>query len=330
MPNPQPSPGFQIGGVDASIYVGENGDEGGIVETWTDKGLEVSVDFIVGWQDRIKFLQGLRGAATWDGGSPGSVTRSYPFSLPFNDNDTYPDFGNLQGAPYGWGRYLCFGTSPFRPIKYRTDKDGSFAGLAGWGHYDDVVIQAHFSSPSYFVFDQKIPYTTGFDISGYPYTTTTTRATGEVFAPYTNSFKFDATNVPINEANVGIIRPKTEIMITRHYMPMVDTLTYDGLIGKVNKDPITLGTIEYGEEAILYLSYEVEPYGDVSTGLTYYDIKHQLMANGNVLDSANAPISSWNYFLTPKGNWDKLVAVNGGATPYQKADFPAALWPDYP
>lgn len=329
MPNPFPSPAFQIGGVTAAIYTGENGDEGGIVEHWSDKGLEVTIDFIVAWEDRIRFLQGLRGASTWDGNSPGHVTRLYPFALPFNNNDFFPPLDNLENAPYGWGRYLCYGTSPFRPIKYRTDKQGDTTGMTGWGYYDDVIIQAHFSSPSYFVFDQKIPYTVGFDLSGYPYTTTITKTTGEVFAPYTNSFRFETVQTPVNEANVGIIRPKTELMITRHYMPMVDTSTYEKLIGKVNENPITIGTIEYSPEAILYLNYEVEPYGDVSTGMTYYDIKHQMIANGNVLDDAGHEISSWNYFLAPNGHWDKLVAVNGGQTPYQKADFIPALWPDY-
>ncbi len=330
--NSRPSPGIEINGVTCAIYHGENADEGGIVETWTDRGLEVTISFACAWSDRIKLIQGLRGAVSWDGGIPGTIYRTKPINLPPILGDMCPDTPDLEGIDYYWQRYICTSTDTFHPKTPRNDFDATITGYAGWCYYDYVVIRAHFTSPSYFVADEKLkfPFPQGYDISGYPYTTTTTRSSGEIFAPYTNQFQFaSAPNSPINEANVAIMRPKTEITVTRHYMPVVDTLTLTAIVGAINKDKMTFGTYEYPAESILYLSHEVESYSDVSTGLLCYDIKHNLIANGPVIGNDEKSISSWNYYLRPdNGKWDKLQTKDG-TTPYQTDDIVKAIWPEY-
>lgn len=331
-----PSLGFRINDVPCAIWVGEDGDQGGIRESWGDRGLELNIEFVVPYDQRIKFLQGLRGGASWDGEH---LERQHPWSIPVNPNEFNPSLSGMEGVPYGWIRYICVGTGESRPATWRTDDDGSKTGLPGWGYYDSVIIPARFAVPSYVVGDEKLlPYLYGQELTGYPYTTTKIKASGEVFTCYTNTYKFDSTNDPVNEANVGFIRPRLEVSITRHYMPFVDTLGYDKLIGHVNRDPIVIGTQSYYTESLLYVGYEIESYGDASTGLLYCDITHQLLANGQVIDVEGNSQTSWNYFLNRKGVWDKLVLVTPPATPpdgfqptpYQQADFIKYIWPDYP
>lgn len=331
MPNPAPSPSFTINDVPCAIYLGENGNEQGIREVWTDKGLEFTVNFILPWNQRIKFIQGLRGAATWDGAPGGAVLRTLPWRPPINPNEVCPPLGNLKDVTYRWDRYCCVGTGEWSYIKPRVDPDGSITGLAGWLYYDYVIIPARFAVPPYF-FDNILNnyYARGYDLSCMPYTSTKTRVSGEVFSPYTAAYEFQSTHTPINDTSVSLIRSKTEIEIVRYYMPAVDTQKLDSLVGWLNDDDIIIGNLAFPKESIMYLSYEVtEYYGDVSTGLLFCNIAHRMVGNGYVFDSTDQLNDSWNYFINQKGVWDKVVAVQGAKPPYNTTPFRPVIFPDY-
>lgn len=327
MPSSYPSPPFDVGGVQTAFYLGDDEEAAPIREAWAeDQGLILSIDFLVRWSDRLKFLQALSGSSSY---SAPSYTRKTPVRLPQILGDSSP---GLPGQPdaYQWYRFTCTGTGELVPKKWRTDVDGSVTGLAGWGYYEMVVVPTIWTVPSYIIDQSEFtPDFPGADISGFPYTTTRTKASGESYAPYATGYKFNSTGLQIDDAKVGLIRPKTEITITRHFMPYVDIETYESLIGAVNNAPIKFGNKEFDEDSILYLNYEIEPRPDVSTGGLTYDITHHLIANGPVEDASGNPNSSWNYFVDRKGTWDLVVSSEGGKPPYPSENFRLAIWPEY-
>lgn len=326
MPAPtNKSPSLSVNGVNAAIYLGEHGDQGGIVEQWTDRGLEIRIEFIVRWPDRIRFIQALRGSAAVD--ANGKIVRNDPWTLPQNPNDPLPEFDIFAGHPYYWNYYLCVGTDPFRPVKPKTDPDGSATGLEGWVYYDYVVIPARFAIPPYRVGPFTGTYEIGTDLSGYPYTSVKGKASGEVFQCWNNSYKFKNLDQPAGD--VGLIRSRQEFTITRYMMPFLDTTKYDAMIGKVNTESIKIGTTTYAPESMLYMGYEPEWVGDPSTGLLSCNVHHTIMANGEMAVASGDANSSWNYALTKLGFFDKMVLrTDGTTTPYRQVEFIPVLWPE--
>lgn len=318
----------------ATIYIGEDG-RGGIKESmYTDRGMEVAIDFLVYWKDRIKVLYLLRGSCGYDGQN---YWRRLPLRLPprigmdeIAPLDT-PDALENNGA-YDWTKYVCTSIGECRPVEPATEigQDNGGRDPAGWPYYDKVIIPTKWSVPLYAVLEDPYPPSTiGLDPSGFPYTTTRWRTAGEIFSPYTNAYRFKNEATPANEANVGILRAKTELSITRHFMPFVDTLSLDGLIGKINMDPITISTDTNPPESILYLGYDAEPYINPSNGKIVYDVTHRMMVNGPVPDKDGVPQESWNYFMNRSGFWDVLVQRDGGGNVYTDDEFKCKIWPEY-
>lgn len=321
------SPPFQVGDVTASFFIGDGGDQPAIRESWSDQGLTVAIDFIVKWSDRIKFIQELNGSSSYN--AP-TYSRKIPVKLPIIKTDKSPGLPG-QGDDYMWYRFACVGSGEFTPIKWRTDVKGEVTGVPGWGYYQLVVIPTTWAVPTYIIDDEPFdPNFPGADVSGFPYTTTKIMSAGESYSPYSTGYKFKTSGRQVDDAKVGLIRPKLEITVTRHSMPFVDTKMLDDLIGAVNSAPLKFGNTEYPEGSILYMSYEPSPRGDASTGGLTYDVTHHMVANGPVLDKDGKPSSSWNYFVTPDGTWDQVVQSKGGKTPYESIDFKAAIWPEYP
>lgn len=319
------SPGLSINDVQCSIYLGAKCDQGGIIEHWTDSGLEVRIEFLVKWNDRISFIQALRGVAGVD--ENGYITRTDPWSLPVTIRDLCPDVPPYSQTPYYWDSYLCVGTDPFRPIKAMVDQDGSETGVPGWVYYDSVIIPARFMVTPYQIGSFQNKYNYGDDLSGYPYTSVKGKATGEAFQAWYNAYVFTATGQTAGD--VTVIRPKQEFTITRYMMPFVATEEYDKLIGKVNSDPIWIGTTHYAEESILYMGYEPEWISDPSTGLLFYNIHHTVVANGVVRDVNDNPSSSWNMILNKSGAWSRISLRTDNTKPlYTKAEFIPVLWPE--
>jgi hypothetical protein len=313
------------------IHVGADSRAGGVRESpWTDRGMEVAIDFQVSWVDRIKLLYALRGSC---GFNNGEYWRSLPKSLPRLADDTIGDIDDREDQnQYPWDRYFCSSIGPCRQIKTRvTDEDGDPTDVVGWPYYEEVVMPTVWTVPLYVVSDKAYdPKTVGKDPSGYPYTITRTHTSGEIFSPYTNAFKFTNEATPANEANIGILRAKTELSITRVFMPVLDTLTLDAMIGKINTDHIQFGSDVNPPESMLYLGYEYEPYVNPANGKIVYDVTHRLMVNGPVLDKDGNPQESWNYFMNRSGYWDKLVLKDDADRGvYDSTEFACKIWPEY-
>lgn len=314
----------------ASIFVGEGGT-GGVKETmWSDKGMEVSIDFLVSWKERLEFLYLLRGSCGYDGAN---YWRRLPIALPQIDSDSIARLNTKEDAQiYQWNRYFCSSIGECRPIRtFVTQDDMEPTGQPGWPYYNTVVIPTKWTVPLYRIGEDQIdPGTPGSDPSGFPYTTTRWRISGEIFSPYTNAYKFLDDETPANEANIGIQRVKTELLITRHFMPIVDTVSLDALYGKINSDPITIGTDVNPPESMMYLGYEPEPYINPSNGKIVYDITHRIVVNGEVRDKDGDVEESWNYFMNRKGYWDKLVLKDdAGIGVYREDEFACKIWPEY-
>ena len=258
------SPYFNINGAQVGIYVGENGEEGGIQQTWGEKGLELNVAFTTPWATVPLLLQGLRGRVSYTGES---IQRTPPWTFPNGDGLT------------NWNRFLCDGTGEITGIKWRTDTTGAVTGLAGWGYYQTAIVPAHFSVPTYQVI-QLYPNGQN-DPSGMPYTTTTFSVSGEVFMPPSGTYRYEQNKkVLVEDAYAGIARTRTEIKITRHYMPIIPLQETQAVIGAINSYPMTFADYTYPIGSILLTGYpDTEPYSDPVTGLLVWDLHYQLLAN---------------------------------------------------
>lgn len=327
------SPPIDIGNdfidFDVQIYYGERGERGIRETMYGDRGMEVSIDFLINWPDRIKFLYLLRGSCGYNGSE---YWRQIPVRLPRIAADTLAGVNDYEDGPYEWDRYVCSSIGECTPIKVRTTStELEVTGARGWPYYDKVIVPTKWTVPLYRVSgDRYDPATPGYDPSGYPYTTTQWRTTGSVFSPYTNAFRFTQEETPANEANVGIFRAKTELSITRHFMPFIDTAALDALIGKVNLDEITIGSDTNPPESMLYLGYESEGYINPANGKLVYDVSHKLMVVGPVEDKDGDKKESWNYFMNRKGYWDKLTLKDNPAKGvYGTEEFKCKIWPEY-
>ncbi len=317
-----PSPTFEINGVPVAIYVGNDGEQGGIIEQWSDRGLEVIVYFHCRWEDRMELVRGLRGTVAEVGGDV--IRDILPFTLPQNP---------LQPMTK-WNRWICTGTDNFMPKKFRTDQDGAFTGLAGWGYYDSVVVPAHFMVTTYFTNPDESFLQV--DPSGFPFTTTKIRTSGEVFSPPSQVYKFskpDANGnfIRVEDIGVGVTRVRAELDITRHYMPNVPLTNIQTAIGKLNDTAMRFAGFSYSRGAILCSGVQQsDPYGDAASGLIVQDYEYTLIANGQSNDP-NAPQIplDWNQYMRPdNGEWDTLIDQNGNM-PFRYDDLSHLIWPEY-
>ncbi len=316
-----PSPTFEINGVECAIYLGDDGEQGGIIEQWSDRGLEVLVYFHCRWSDRMEVIRGLRGTVTLIGDRV--VRDILPFSLPQPELDPQTN----------WSRWICTGTDNFIPKKFRTDQNGSFTGLSGWGYYDSVVIPAHFMVTTYFTtFD--VSQDGPVDISGFPFTTTKIRTSGEIFSPPSQVYKFvkpdnAGNSIRVEDIGVGITRVRTEIDITRHYMPNVPLKNLQIAIGKINETQMTFADFDYPRGSILCSGIQQsDPYGDAASGLMVQDFEYTLIANGQSNNPDDPPLD-WNKYMRPdNGEWDTIMDPNS-RTPFRYGNLNHLIWPEY-
>ncbi len=316
-PTLSPSPVFEINGVEVAIYVGEDGEQGGIIEQWSDRGLEVLVYFHCRWDDRIELVRGLRGTVALVGNTV--IRDILPFTLP------QPAFQPQTK----WNRWICTGTDNFIPKKFRTDVEGDITGLAGWGYYSSVVVPAHFMVTTYFTnLDQ---FEDGqVDISGFPYTTTKIRTSGEIFSPPSQVYKFEKDpRIRVEDIGIGITRVRTEIDITRHYMPNVPLTNLQIAMGKLNDTAMKFADFNYPKGAILCSGVQQsDPYGDAASGLIVQDYEYTLLANGQSNNVDDPPLD-WNQYMRPdNGSWDKLLDP-GNNPPFRYGDLNHLIWPEY-
>jgi hypothetical protein len=324
-----PSPYFKINDADVGIWIGEDGAQGGIVETWTDQGLEVTVYLHCAWFDRAKVYSGLRGTVGWGSGpiglaAGGTIQRTDPAVLPVPPN-----------SAYRWDRMVCVGTGEVRGEKWRTDPDGSITGVAGWGFYVNAIIPARFAVTPWQTIG-NIGDGSGSadpadrnDISGQPYTITKIRTQGEVLCPPHGTYFWPNGNA-VDESHIGIIRAKQEISITRVYMPSVHVAEIQSCIGTINGKPLRIGDYTFPKGSLMMAGCESEPYGDVGIGLLAHDIHITLLGNGldNKPPDGNDHIQDFNYIMSPDGTYQK-IADKQGNTPFPYVNMWYNIWPEF-
>jgi hypothetical protein len=330
VPNTSPTITWRTpdGPIPVAIVVGPDGRDGVKETMYTDNGMEVAISFLVQWPQRLQFLYSLRGSC---GYRNGQYWRYVPTSLPGDLGEDQPNADQEGIASYGWSRYTCYSVGECIPKKMVVNNPRDRPGFTpGWTNYEFAVVPTRWRVQTYDVAEAPYsPTEPGRDPSGFPYTTTRWRISGELFSPYTNCYQFENETTPVNEANIGIQRIKTELAITRHFMPFVDTVALDKIFGTVNRDPIQIGGDVNPSHSMLHLGYETQEYVNPSNGRIVYDITHRIMVNGGVLDGDGVIQESWNYFMNRSGKWDRLIQRDGGGTVYRSSQFRCVIWPEY-
>lgn len=280
---------FVVNGVSASIYVGEDGESGGIVESWPESGPVATVHFKVPWAERHKLMQALAGPVITVGG----LTRRVPFA--------YPDSPNLY----------CMEIGQTRGLKYRTREDG-------WGSYESAVFPATFKVPAW-QFEAGDPGDPNRDASGQPWTTTKIKTSGEVLSVPGGTYLWVAgpdAGKPVEESQLGIVRPKVEIEMTRHWMPWIPLAAIRAAVGKLNESPITIGDQVFAKGELLFAGANTSVDTD-TMGNVVQEVGYTLLGQD----------SDWNTLIARDSSY-RLVSTNGttsGTTPFAYADWWATL-----
>lgn len=279
---------FTIGGVTCGLKVDGDGSSAIVESLNMMEGAKAKALISCAWASRYQVLRGLAGSVTMSGSS---IVRNAPFA--------YPDSPNL----------FC------TEIESITPRGVAPPAGSGWPQWQKAVIAAVFTVPKW----QFASGTPGqqVDASGQPWTTTRFRGSGEVFTPEGNTYKWSSGSFagqPVKNSHVGVVRPRTEIGMTRHWMPYVPVgfnATYGGTI---NQNPIQMSDHLYPQGTVLFSHINTEIASDTLGNLTQ-EVEYVMIANDDDID--------WNKYLDPGGSWTFIdTAGNGtGAMPFRYADF---------
>jgi hypothetical protein len=130
----------------------------------------------------------------------------------------------------------CMGVPDIRGIKPYVDE-------TGWLRYRLGQVTATFGVPTWQYFDNDPSGNN--DPSGQAWTRTKFRESAEVFQPPFGSFFIGpftgGTGTLINEATIGVVRPRVEISMSRLLVAMIPLNDSMDLIGTVNDETIQFG-----------------------------------------------------------------------------------------
>lgn len=252
-----------------------------------DDGPKETVRFKCAYEDRADLVMALMGGITVDGGS---FSRQAPFQHPDND------------------QLFCTGIPDWRGLKPFIDEDG-------WPRYQWAILTASFSAPNWQYFDNDPGGNN--DPSGLAWTRTKFRESAEVFQPPFGSFYIGpftgGTGTLIDEATVGVLRPRVEISMTRLLVPMFPLDDTMELIGSVNEDEIQFGDRTFPRGCLLFAGCSSEPRNDPQ-GLPCQDIEYTLLGNRTI---------EWNQFMAKDGTYQFLNTKNDESGDYP---FPYEDW----
>lgn len=305
--SPQENWLLDIDEVACNIYTGETGEDGHLTEANGPEGLKATVMFKCAWQDRNDLKAGLLGTVDYQ---DGTIVRSEPFSYPVSPRDLAP-FGDGTQGMFNH-RLVCTAVPEVRGRAWKSDPDGTVTGMPGWGYFTYAILTAEFTTPTYLIRPLG-PNGTGFgDLVNQTYCTSELRVSGEVFSPPTGAYRWtegSRTGQPVNDANVGLLRPRYELAVTRVRMPIVPTKTLDAMIMTINATTLQIGANTVSPDAALFLGYNPRPRCDPYNGGIIYDIEMLWAVNG-FITTRNAD-GSWNWFVDPAGAWSAIGAPNG-------------------
>jgi hypothetical protein len=292
MPNPTT---FNVGPIAGVTVFLADGESEALVESMTQgEGPIARLKLAFPWNTRYNLLKALAGSAVLVGGK---IVRSPPW--------TYPPSPNL----------VCVGVDRIVGIKAGTD-------ATGFVTFQEAVIDCVFGYPRWQI--QKGSPNGSNDPSGQPYTITTFKTSGEVFTPRQGTYVW-GTGAPskivgteVDNASVGIIRPRTEISMKRVLCPYVPLNVVETYIGTVNQNPIAFSDNTYPQGTVLFAGCTATPTADV-LGDPVWDIEYTMLANGLSLD--------WNAFLAPDGNYYLINTKSdlSGQYPFSYQDWYSQL-----
>jgi hypothetical protein len=301
---------IDINGIECSIFVGEDGQQGGIQESYSlETGPEARVTFKCGWADRQPLIQALLGTVSYKNGS---ISRTPPFAYPLDQS--LSSAGGSGGTPPAiqiQNRWVCTSTGPVTGIKWKTDIDGSETGtgLEGWGFYAWAVFDAVFTVPLWQPTGVGSPGSLA-DPTGNSYVITKIRTSGEVFAPPTGAIIYGGgkfAGKALQDVNGSLLRTRSEISITLVRMPIIPTIDFDSLIGSVNEADFEIGAYSFPMGSMLFTGWNSEPHPDPCNFGIVQDIELLFLGNGpaSSFQGGGAGQSSldWNYFLDPSGTF---------------------------
>jgi hypothetical protein len=276
-PSSYPSPYLQSLGLPISIAVEDLGQRA-VVERFPPEGPSADVVFKCRYADRYAVIKGLRGGVI----QTGKKFQYVPAAR-------YPPSPNL----------VCTSIGEITGIRPWTDANG-------WLQYDEALVPATFTVPTWDAIDAQAVS----DPSGIPMTTTKFKGSGEVFEPPVGSFFYTAgasSGKKVSGSSVGIIRPRTEISMTRHGIPYP---YLDGPLwieGCVNDTPVLFADREFPRGCLLMASFDMDPVPDPSTGDKAWDYTFTLLGND---------VREWNEFMDPAGEYVLINTAADGSGEY--------------
>lgn len=277
---------IDIRGVQCAI-AGTHDGQAGITRRWTDYGPEVTVRFMCNWADTANLAAALLGSVALN--DDGSLARIPPYNLPF--------------AP----KLYATQVGEERPLNPKLDP-------SGWTYYEKSELPCTFAALTWQIEggDQEGQ----IDPSGLPYTTTRFRVSSEVIQPprgcyYIEPFGSDAKLA--DDALIGIISPRVEISLSRHWQPRIpldETMT---LVGGVNDEEITLANRTFPRGTILFAGFGNDPRNDPN-GFPVQELEYTFLGKYEV---------EWNEFLGADGLWHLLntKADGTGDPPFPYVDL---------
>lgn len=279
------APRMQINGMDLWIDL-EGLGERAIVERCPPPGPEADVTYRCWWEDRGEIYKALMGGVEASGFQ---ITRWAPHQFMWNDQLVCTEIRDVTG------------------IKPRTEDDGTVS-------YDQVRFTAHYCVPPW---DSRNNVSLSRDPSDCLFTSTKFKTSCEVFNPPFGSYYFTAgsySGKPVNESGSSVVRPRVEIVVTRHMMPFVPLHLIAQCEGTVNDTTITFADHDFTQGTLLFVTGEPDQKADPSTGARCWDIAFQLLGNTD---------HDWNKFMDPGGQWNLIntAADGSGQPPFAYSDL---------
>jgi hypothetical protein len=281
-----------INGIPCEIYVGEDGQAGGVQESWPEEGPKAVVEYTCDWSSRYALMQGLRG------GVYGGVA-VFPHAYPPSPNLYCKSIGQVRG------------------IKPRP--------ASGFLTYEKAVVPAEYGIPTWNL-QASDPAGSHSDPSGKELCRTRFRTSVEVMRPPSGAFYWesgpDATK-KIPDSASGLIRVKVEINIQRMWLPRVplsDMIVYSGT---VNQTPVQVGDYTFPKGTLMYMTANAGQTEDSLDGMTF-EGEHVLVGCGPTIDGTGTPkYPEWNQIMARDGTWNYVNTESDGSgdRPYRYTEF---------
>lgn len=293
--------GLTIGGVPCTIYWGEDGQSHGIRESWPSEGPRATVHYLCAWSKRYQLMAALRGGVA-------GFVRVIPHQYPTSPNLICLSIGEVEG------------------LKGRRDSNN-------WATYESAIIPAEYGIPAWDTV-ASAPDEPQSDPSGKAFTKTKMRASAEVFQPPLGAYYWkDGPDVgkKLNDSQIGIIRPRVEIQMTRLFAPFVPLDFARAYLGMLNDKPVYIADTIFQRGTLMLAAFDAGDGSDDGSGAgslegKTFELQYTFVGNGYVDDGSGTSTliaPDWNQYLGSDGKWHFITTKSDGtgSTPYFYADY---------